>query len=63
MSNYLLGLFEEFISLFGKNVKAHPGFAYGLGCDNWKANGYFGKVESWSLDSHNSWFDKSKFVI
>ena len=36
-----------------------PGFAFGLGCHEWKSCGYNGKVQSWNSDRSVDWFSSS----
>ena len=47
---------EKVNSVFG--LKDHPGFAYGIGCDQWKASGYEGVVNGWSGEPKISWYNK-----
>jgi hypothetical protein len=35
--------------------KSHPGFAYNLGCDEWRSAGYRGVMQSWSAAPHVRW--------
>jgi hypothetical protein len=39
----------------GPNVKVSPGYVYGLGCSEWKANQHRGKVESWTFQPNVMW--------
>ncbi|KAJ1426602.1 hypothetical protein B484DRAFT_450626 [Ochromonadaceae sp. CCMP2298] len=39
--------------------KSHPGFAYNLGCDEWRSAGYRGVMQSWSAAPHVRWLSTS----
>jgi hypothetical protein len=52
---------------FGENsteiLKARPGLPFSLGCDQWKANGLSGSVETWSANACMNWLCRSSMRI
>ena len=38
-------------------IKPHPGFAFGLGCDAWESSGFAGGVEGWSGEPKVGWYE------